>query len=121
MPEATNILSGLEEEYDITIVSFGETPNLKLKEKWVKEKLPYAKFIGCNFENYPDKSHVDMSGGIFIDDDAHYLESSNAKIKICFGEEYDWNKEWGGIRMKNWYDVREYLKELEVNKDNKSC
>lgn len=99
----------LKEKYDITIVSSGYSPNLKLKELWIDENLPGCKFIGVNLKDYKDKAHIDMSDGVFLDDSAHNLITSNAKVKICFGEEYEWNKDWTGIRLKNWYEVWRYL------------
>lgn len=100
--ETMNKLSGL---YDITIVSMGYRPNLIGKQKWVNDNFSDCDFIGVNFKEYDDKSHIDMSDGIFIDDSAKNLETSNAGLKICFGDEYEWNKDWTGIRCANWCDV----------------
>ena len=51
-----------------------------------------------------------MSGGILIDDSANNLITSNADVKkICYGDIYEWNKDWEGKRCWNWYEVREYL------------
>ena len=58
---------------------------------------------------YDDKSCIDMGDGILIDDSAKNLEQSNASLKICFGDIYEWNKTWNGIRLKNWMDIRNYL------------
>lgn len=92
--------------YTINIVSMGTTQNLKLKEKWIYENLPYkVKFIPIDFRCFNDKSHINMSDGILIDDEMRYLNSSNAKTKICFGDIYEWNKEWKGVRCANWNDI----------------
>lgn len=99
--------------YEICIVSSGYSPNLVLKEKWVKENIPYATFIGVNLKEYKDKSHVDMSGCLFVDDSVNNLETSNATLKICFGEEYEWNKNWDGIRIVNWCDFLRVFKDIE--------
>lgn len=95
--------------YDVTIVSSGYSPNLKLKEEWINNNLPECKFIGVNLKEYKDKSHIDMSGGIFIDDSYSNLVTSNADIHICFGELYEWNKLWGGTRCYNWFDVWDFF------------
>lgn len=50
-----------------------------------------------------------MSNGIFIDDSYNNLITSNAMINICFGDIYTWNKDWQGIRCKNWHDVNDFL------------
>ena len=52
-----------------------------------------------------------MSDGIMIDDHPDMLNSSNAAVKICFGE-YGWNKDWKGLRAKNWKDVDKILEVL---------
>lgn len=56
-----------------------------------------------------DKSSVNMCNSIFIDDHEDNLLSSNAKTKICFGKEYDWNKNWTGERCLNWREVEKLL------------
>ena len=112
MDWAEKILDILKEDFEITIVSSGYSPNLIAKEKWVKEHLPYCNFIGVNLKEYEDKSHIDMFDGIFIDDSANNLETSNAAIKICFGDEYPWNKKWDGIRCANWHEVENYIERV---------
>lgn len=110
MDWAKEVLNELKEDYDITIVSAGYSPNLKAKEIWINENLPYCKFIGVNLEKYTDKSHIDMSNGIFIDDSSNNLSTSNALINICFGDIYSWNKDYTGFRCKNWNDIKMFLK-----------
>jgi 5'(3')-deoxyribonucleotidase len=109
MDWAKETLDILRKEYDITIVSSGYSPNLKAKEIWVKEDLPYCDFIGVNLKEHIDKSHIDMSDGIFIDDSASNLATSNALINICFGDIYPWNESWNGLRCKNWTDIKRFL------------
>lgn len=117
MDNAKEVLSKLNDKYEIIIVSMGFQPNLFGKEIWIKDNLPFAKFIGVDMEEYKDKSYVDMTDGILIDDEKRYLDSSNAKQKICFGEEYEWNKQWTGKRCYNWYEVEKYLmEEVNINK-----
>lgn len=113
MDWAKEVLDKLKENYDITIVSMGYSPNLKAKEVWINEHLPFCKFIGVNFKEYSDKSHIDMNDSIFIDDSAHNLITSNAVYKICFGDEYKWNKDWDGVRCYNWHDVNYYLESMK--------
>ena len=50
-----------------------------------------------------------MSDGIFIDDSATNLITSNAEECICFGDEYEWNKKWNGKLISNWCDLEKYL------------
>lgn len=109
MDNAEEVINVLRNSYKIIIVSSGYSPNLRLKRKWIEKNMPYAEFIGVNLKNYQDKSCVDMSDGIFIDDSYNNLITSNAFKKICFGDDYPWNKEWNGIKCRNWKDVERYL------------
>lgn len=112
-PYCGEILMELANKHKITIVSMGNTPNLKLKKLWIKQYLPFCDFIGVNFKEYSDKAHIDMSDGIFIDDVASNLTTSNAAIKMCFGDEYSWNKDWAGLRCANWCDVWRFFDAVE--------
>ena len=115
MENAEEIIYKLSERFDIYIVSMGNKPNLKYKKQWLNEKLPYIKgFIGCDFEEVSDKSSVNMEGSIFIDDSANNLETSNAEILVCYGDIFEWNKNYKGKRCWNWYEVEKYLMNLQV-------
>lgn len=109
MDWAKEVLDKLKEKFEITIVSSGYSPNLIAKDIWIRNNLPFCKFIGVNLKEYKDKSHIDMSGGIFIDDSMSNLATSNAWFNICFGDVYSWNEEWKGIRCYNWNDVYQLL------------
>lgn len=109
MPWAYEVIEDLRKEYNIKIVSHGYSPNLLQKEKWINNCLPGIEFIGVNWKTHSDKSHIDMSDGVFLDDSAKNLMTSNAKETICFGDIYSWNDWWEGKRLNNWIDVREYL------------
>lgn len=120
MPWAQEAMIELSKYYKIKIVSHGYSPNLRQKELWIKSKLPFTEFIGVNLKEHNDKSHIDMSDGLFIDDSSKNLATSNAKECICFGDKYSWNKDWTGKRMMNWAEIRQYLlgigKVVEVEK-----
>lgn len=114
MPQAYDTLRKFVLHGEVIIVSSGYNPNLRAKERWCKEHLPFCNFIGVNLKEYNDKSHIDMSGGLFIDDSAHNLTTSNADTKIRFGEIYSWNKEWNGKRYWDWNMIYQmYKSELE--------
>lgn len=92
MPGAFQALRGLNIENKLCVVSHGYSPNLKLKKDWVHALLPPdTEFIGVDLEKHVDKSCVDMSNGIFIDDSLINIASSNAPYKILFGKDYPWN------------------------------
>ena len=106
---AKEVLDRLSKKHEIVIVSMGIHSNLKGKEIWIKENIPYAKFVGVSFTDYYDKSHIDMSDGIlFLDDNSSNLNTNAEKLAV-FGDVYEWNKDWEGIRLHNWYDVEKFL------------
>ena len=111
-------LNILKELFDVTIVSLGYSPNLKGKIKWLEnnnlDKEHGFNFTGVNMKEYKFKSHIDMSGGILVDDNARMLETSNASTKICFGEVHSWNDTWKGLRAKDWKELIYMLCRKEV-------
>lgn len=116
MDNAKEALERLSKKYEIIVCSMGSFANLVGKELWMKKNMPYAKFIGLNFKYHSDKTMVDMSDGIFIDDNMRYL-NTNAKELICFGDKYEWNEDWKGKRCYNWIELEKYINERyeEVN------
>lgn len=106
MDNAEETLDILKNEYDIEIVSMAFTPNGRGKKIWIQERMPYVKHIEIvNMREYIDKSHIDMSNAVFVDDTSRNLLSSNAKKKILFGDVYDWNIDWTETRCYNWYEM----------------
>lgn len=110
MPNAKEVLEEVSKYYDITIVTAGYRPNLVGKMIWIEKNLSFCHYEPVNLKKYKDKSHINMEGGIFIDDCSNNLVTSNAEYKICFGDEYPWNKEWNGKRCMNWIDVYDFIK-----------
>ena len=111
MPCAKEVINLLSEVYKVKIVSMGYSPNLKGKEIWLSEKFPKIEFVGINMKHHSDKSMIDMSDGLLIDDNSNNLFSSNALEKICYGDKYAWNDDWKGKRM-TWKEIEEYLLRL---------
>lgn len=110
-----------ENGYEINIVSLGYYPNITIKKEWCNKKIPYANFIGIDFEDSIDKSTIDMSDGeIFIDDNSKYLKSSNCKRCVMFGDRKQWNENWNGEIMKNWncINLKKYNKHSRIHIDN---
>ena len=119
MDNAEEVLKRLSKRYEIIIVSLGFSPNLRAKEYWIKQYMPYAKFIGVNMKKYKNKNHIDMSDGLLYIDDKSSNLNTNAKYQICFGDIYDWNRDWEGKRCFNWYEVEKYIEELEKKEVSK--
>lgn len=109
---AYETLEKIAENHEVIIVSMGYSPNLRGKAEWIKNNLPFAEFLPCNYKEYPDKSHVDMSDGIFIDDSAKNLETCNSPYPILFGETYAWNEKWKGTQKRTWKDIYEYIEQI---------
>ena len=90
----------LTSKYNITIVTKGDKINLQKKQQWLKEQgFEHINFIGLDLQI--SKGMIDMSDGIFIDDNQWNLQESNAKYKLLF-ENYtncEWNNEWKGDRI----------------------
>ncbi len=105
------IIKELNKEFEIHIVTIGTINNIAQKSIWIKKNLPFIKHCEFLFNNgcKMDKSIVDMKDSIFIDDVLSNLESSNAKYKIIFGDEYEWNRDSEHIRCFNWSDVKALL------------
>lgn len=110
---AKEAIERLSELYTIKIVSMGNSDNLKYKGQYILNNLNgISEYIPINFKDADNKEHIDMSDGIFIDDNTKYLNSSNAKVKIVYGELYEWNKDWNGLRFQNWIKLENYLTKL---------
>ena len=105
MPLAELKINSLCRNFDVTIVSAGYLPNLRLKEEYINRWFPNVRFIGVNMKEYKDKSHIDMSDAVFVDDSANNLATSNAQRKICFGRVYPWNENWTGERCADWSEL----------------
>lgn len=90
--------SGILNSYNHRIVTKGSSINRKKKFKKLSEdlnELNWEYFIGI--ENNRDKSVVDMTGGILIDDNYDNLVKTNAQIKILLknGLTTDYNTNYG--------------------------
>jgi 5'(3')-deoxyribonucleotidase len=112
MENAYEIINILSNTYDFYVTSMGNDKNLIYKETWIKNNLPCIKgFIGVNFKEYDNKSHIDMSESIFADDCSHNLETSNCECPILYGDIFDWNRDYKGRRFWNWMEIYTYLME----------
>ena len=132
MEHADTVLWLLSYQFNFTIVSHGNTPNLKLKNEWIIKNFKhfignskmmnnaYVNFIGVNFKDHADKSHVDMGGSIFVDDSYKNLLTSTASHKIVFGEVFPWNEEnesatgeYKYVRCKNWIELYQEISRIQ--------
>lgn len=87
-----DVISSIKNIVNIHITTIGTDRNLKNKMKWIKENLNIDfNFNGILDTGINDKSSVDMSGAIFIDDRVDNLRSSNANIKILYKNYHDYS------------------------------
>ena len=94
-------LNKIKDYVDINIATIGSDTNLFNKKEWLKNNFTDIDYnfldVKVNFDrniNKHNKSTIDMSGGIFIDDRIDNLRSSNATIKILYKSynDYNWQK-----------------------------
>lgn len=110
MPDALEVIIKLSEKYNIIVCSIGTYDNLYFKSEWLDMYLPFVDAILIKNKGVKmDKSCVDMSGAIFIDDHIDNLNSSNAETKICFGKKYPWNEKWTSNWAVSWKEVEKML------------
>lgn len=113
--DAVETLKQLKEKYQVIVVTIGTQKNISHKALWIEDNLPFisnAIYLYQGSSCKMDKSIVDMSGGILIDDHQNNLFSSNADMKICYSHEsevLDWNKDWKGLRVGGWEEVGRLL------------
>lgn len=90
-----DVINSIKNLVNIHIATIGTDKNLKNKMKWIKENLNIDfNFNGILDTGINDKSSVDMSGAIFVDDRTDNLRSSNANIKILYRNyhNYSWQQ-----------------------------
>ena len=94
----------LSKETKIIVCTAGTPENVSSKVLHIDKYMPYADIVPVIIKDSSGygKQIVNMEGAIFIDDHATNLETSNAEVKICFGGEYDWNRDFSGLRFNIW-------------------
>lgn len=114
--DVDRVLMEISKKFSIVFITKGATQSLQAKEKWLKNNLYSGieyKFIGLPI--FSDKTEIDMTNGIMIDDQVEYLEKSNAAIKILFSDkrnETEWNNELiniDGYIVESWQEILEIL------------
>ena len=107
-------------KFSLKIVTKGTSENLRRKEEYFAKYLPEAEVIGVGFNTNTlsdfGKGHIDMTGGIQIDDRTDSL-NTNAPIKILIthGMQLPWNQYLGEYDkesvyiLENWDLIEESL------------
>jgi len=106
-PNAVEVLEALTKHFDIYLCSIGTSQNIKLKLDYIEKTFPFIENILpiVNKHCIMNKSMINMENKIFIDNVASNLFSSNASIKMCYGEVKSWNEEWKGRRCSDMLDM----------------
>ena len=114
MDNALEVLTELSDKHEIIICTLGTRQNLRYKREYFAKHLPFAEFIGIDIDKYQDKSMIDMTDGVFVDDLTKYLKTSNALYKLTFsGNEYEFNTPAIYPVVSNWMDFKRFVKGLE--------
>lgn len=113
MPYAKNAIKRLSKLYDIKVVTIGVPENIAAKTKWFSINFPTIENIIyiCNKGCKMDKSVINMENGIFIDDNYENLKSSNASIKIAYGNIREYNR-LAKLRVTDFNELEGYLVNL---------
>lgn len=106
----------LSKRNNIYIVTKANNENAKQKHEWVKNVLT-SMGINVILKTVPlhtSKGVIDMSDGIFVDDNVNFLNETNAKYKIFFNnhKRFDETQEWSGVQVDNWYDLYDIMAEI---------
>lgn len=111
MPNAKETILKLAEKYDIYIVSIGTMQNIRWKANWLDINLPEVKnvILISNNNCEMNKSIVNMSSGILLDDNYDNLKTCNAIKRYTFGIIKSWNIWSPYKRLFNWECVGKEL------------
>lgn len=118
---AVETLTKLHEEgYDIHILTFPQHNRFCFYDKirWIKKYLPFIN-IETNFHTSGNKGMFATKDRILIDDNEKYLFQfqNNGGIPIAF-RDYNWNKNFKGLRVMDWKGVYNIIHKLQDFKDN---
>jgi 5'(3')-deoxyribonucleotidase len=124
------ILNDLKDHFNLIVVSIGTYENIQRKAHWIEYNLPIIDdSILLASDRVPckaNKSMINMQNGILIDDHMGNILSSNAKTKICYGRDGDWNESYytqsdrSIYRLYDWYTIYWFLKDyILYNKGKK--
>ena len=115
-PYALFVLRRFAKKNTIKIVSKVDAQAMTRKGDWIQEHiLDFG--INLSFIGIPlgqSKGIIDMSDGIMIDDNAKFLNETNAKYKILYkcGRGFDLSQDWDGIVVSSWKELNNVLRDI---------
>ena len=96
---AINIINKLAESNEVIICSKHNESRKPLTTKWINENFKNVKIMYV--DNFRDKLLIPCD--IRVDDKIECLQD-NKSFNVCYGN-YDWNKDYNGMRCLNWKQV----------------
>ena len=96
---AINIINKLAETNEVIICSKHNESRKPLTTKWINENFKNVKIMYV--DNFRDKLLIPCD--IRVDDKIECLQD-NKSFNVCYGD-YDWNKDYNGMRCLNWEQV----------------
>lgn len=110
---ALGAINKLAKTHEIIFCSKHQESRKPITTKFINEYFPNC---GLAFvDNFEDKCSIQCD--MIVDDKVECLENSVADYKVCFGN-YQWNKDWNGVRFTTWADLEDAIKILDII-DNK--
>lgn len=114
-------LEVLRNHKNVVVVTIGSNENLLKKKSFLNNifDFPY-RFVGIPDNKKSNKSCVDMSDGVLIDDNINCLRSSNAKYKLLLKTypDSEWSREEANDEVyivNDWNEVNTVLSFLSKN------
>ena len=104
---------------DVIIVSKTDMTAMQRKNAWINEHIKSfgisLRFVGIMLKS--SKGILDMSDGIMIDDNATFLNETNAKYKILYknNRKFDELQEWDGYTVSSWKELNTLLHKIIAN------
>lgn len=130
---ALETIKNLSEKYELKICTVGSDKNNELKREWIKKYLPFIDLdnnyihVSMEVDKQYNKSLVDMSNSIFVDDKVDNLKrisnyekvlSKNAhRIGILFKQpniRYQWQEGWNGYECFCWEDLEFLIENIQT-------
>lgn len=111
--DALFVLRRFAKRNKIFIVTKVNKISMVQKFQWIKEHIQNfgidVELIGIPLNK--SKGIIDMSDGIMIDDNAKFLNETNAKYKILFknSRKFDELQEWSGMSATSWQELEKIL------------
>jgi len=110
---AIKIINELSMQNDVCIISKHMESRKPLTQEWIYKTFPTIKLIFV--DNFEDKGQAlkEFGADIIIDDRIDALDSCNDIVpyKILYGN-YDWNKNYKGLRVQNWEELEIMIKNI---------